>query len=190
MGMSDPAPRPMTVDEFLVWNDGTDTRYELDGGQPVAMAPPAATHGALAMAIGIQIGTRLRPPCRVVSEAGIRLSDHEDTYFQADIAVTCQPLKPGMVPVPDPTIIVEILSPSTAQFDRGRKLAIYREIPSVQEILLLDSTKRYAELWHREDEQSWVVRDIRGCDVIGGGTLRFPSVGIEIPMASLYEGVL
>lgn len=185
MGMSDPAPRPMTVEEFLVWDDGTDTRYELVGGQPVAMAPPAATHGALAMAIGIQIGTRLRPPCRVVSEAGIRLPDREDTYFQADIAVTCQPLKPGMVPVPDPTIIVEILSPSTAQFDRGRKLAIYREIPSVQEILLLDSTKRCAELWHREDEQSWVVRD-----VIGGGTLRFPSVGIEIPMAALYEGVL
>ncbi len=185
MGMSDPAPRPMTVEEFLVWDDGTDTRYELVGGQPVAMAPPAAAHGALASAVMIQLGTRLRPPCRTISEAGIRLSDHEDIYFQADVAVTCQPLKPGMVPVPDPTIIVEILSPSTAQFDRGRKLAIYREIPSVQEILLLDSTKRYAELWQREDERSWVVRD-----VIGAGTLRFPSVGIEIPMAALYEGVL
>ncbi|WP_448203721.1 Uma2 family endonuclease [Azospirillum sp. sgz302134] len=180
-----PGRQLMTVEEFLVWDDGTDTRYELIGGEPVAMAPPAATHGALAMAVGIQIGTRLRPPCRVISEAGIRIPNREDTYFQADVAVTCQPLKPGMVPVPDPTIIVEILSPSTSEHDRGRKLAIYREIPSVQEILLLDSTKRRAELWHREDEQSWVVRDI-----IGGGTLRFASVDIEIPMAALYEGIL
>ncbi len=175
----------MTVEEFLVWEDGTDTRYELIGGEPVAMAPPAVAHGALAMAVGIQIGTRLRPPCRVVSEAGIRIDERDDTYFQADVAVTCQPLKPGMVPVPNPTILVEILSPSTAEHDRGRKLAIYREIPSVQEILLLDSTRCRAELWHREDEQSWVVRDI-----IGGGTLRFASVGIEIPMAALYEGIL
>ena len=185
MGMSDPARRLMTVDEFLVWDDGTDTRYELVGGEPVAMVPPSPAHGALAMAVGIQIGTRLRPPCRTISEAGIRLPDRNDSYFQADIAVTCRPLEPGMSSVPDPAIIVEILSPSTAEYDRGTKLAIYREIPSVQEILLLDSTKRYAELWHREDEQSWVVRDI-----IGGGTLRFASVGIEIPMAALYEGIL
>lgn len=185
MGMTDPARRLMTVDEFLVWDDGTDTRYELIGGEPVAMAPPAAAHGALASAVMVQMGIRLRPPCRTISEAGIRIADRDDTYFQADIAVTCQPLKPGMVPVPDPTVIVEILSPSTIDHDRGRKLAIYREIPSVQEILLLDSTRCRAELWHREDEQSWVVRDI-----IGGGTLRFASLGIEIPMAALYEGVL
>ncbi|MBP2311691.1 Uma2 family endonuclease [Azospirillum soli] len=185
MGMSDPARRPMTVEEFLVWDDGTDTRYELVGGEPVAMAPPAPAHSALAMAVGVQISARLQPPCRAFSEAGIRFSDRDDSYFQADVAVTCRPLEPGMTSVPDPAIIVEILSPSTAGYDRGTKLAVYREIPSVQEILLLDSTKRCAELWHREDERSWVVRDI-----IGGGTLVFPSVGIEIPMAALYEGVL
>ncbi|KAA0682944.1 Uma2 family endonuclease [Roseomonas genomospecies 6] len=184
MGMTDPAPRPMTVEEFLVWDDGTDTRYELVGGQPVAMAPPSDAHALLAANVVVEFGKRLRPPCRARVEAGILLPDRDDAWFQADVAVGCGPTssKPGTV---DPTIIVEILSPSTAQFDRGRKLAIYREIPSVQEILLLDSTKRCAELWHREDEQSWVVRDI-----IGGGTLRFPSVGIEIPMAALYEGVL
>jgi len=175
----------MTVEEFLVWDDGTDTRYELIDGEPVPIVVQAAAHGALVSALGFHMDTRLKRPCRVLSHTGIRIQSCNDSYFQADVAVTCRPLEPGMSSVPDPTIIVEILSPSTAEYDRGTKLAIYREIPSVQEILLLDSTKRYAELWHREDERSWVVRDI-----IGAGTLHFPSFGVEIPMAALYDGIL
>lgn len=184
MGMSEPARRPMTVEEFLVWDDGTDTRYELIGGEPVAMAPPSDAHALIAANVVVEFGKRLRPPCRARVEAGIRLPDRDDAWFQADVAVGCGPTstKPGTV---DPVVIVEILSPSTADHDRGRKLAIYREIPSVQEILLLDSTRCRAELWHREDEQSWVVRDI-----IGGGTLGFALVDIEIPMSALYEGIL
>lgn len=178
----------MTVDEFVVWDDGTDTRYELIGGAPVAMAPPSPNHGALAVALAVRLSQRLRPPCRVISQAGIRLANRNDSYFQADLAVTCQPLGVSLNATPDPSIIVEVLSPSTESTDRAVKLPAYRDIPSVQEILLIASTKRRAELWHRADWGSggeWRVQDI-----IGDGVLRFESLDAEIPIADLYEGLL
>lgn len=174
----------MTVDEFVVWDDGTDTRYELIGGAPVAMAPPSPNHGALAVALAVRLSQRLRPPCRVISEAGIRLANRNDSYFQADLAVTCQPLGASLNATPDPSIIVEVLSPSTESTDLAVKLPAYRDIPSVQEILLIASTKRRAELWHRSGGE-WRVQDI-----IGDGVLRFESLDAEIPMADLYEGLL
>src|SRR5207245_10444306 len=69
--MSEPAIRGMTVDEFLRWEDGTDTRYELVGGLVVAMAPPAARHSRLAGRLGgaIDAALRARPPCGVYPEA-------------------------------------------------------------------------------------------------------------------------
>ncbi|HEY0837314.1 MAG TPA: Uma2 family endonuclease [Azospirillum sp.] len=182
--MSDPARHRMTVEEFLVWDDGTDTRYELIRGEPVAMAPPGGPHSALAGALTVRIGVRLRPPCRIYSEAGIRFADRNDLYFQADIAVSCRPLAEGKGGVPDPTLIVEVLSPSTTRHDAREKLPLYRQIPSVQEILLIDSTRRRAEMWHREGD-AWRVQDI-----IGDGALRFHSLDVEIAMADLYEGVL
>lgn len=183
--MSDPARRlTMTVDEFLVWDDGTDTRYELIGGEPVAMAPPSGNHSILAGAIAVQLGSRLRSPCRVGVEVGIRLANRSDSYFQADLAVSCRPYDPATGGFPEPSVIVEVLSPSTEGTDRTVKLLAYRDLPSVQEILLIASVKRRAELWHRRDGE-WRVQDI-----IGDGVLRFESLDAEIAMATLYDGLL
>ncbi len=174
----------MTVEEFLVWDDGTDTRHELIGGEPVAMAPPSPNHGALVVAIAVRLSNALRPPCRVISEAGIRLANRNDSYFQADLAVTCQPLGVSLSVTPEPRVIVEVLSPSTEGTDRAVKLPAYRDIASVQEILLISSTKRRAELWHRSGGE-WRVQDI-----IGDGVLRFESLDADIAMADLYDGLL
>lgn len=180
--MSDPARRLMTVEEFLLWEDGTDTRYELIGGEPVAMAPPADRHSMVAGALAGEFYSRLRPPCRVRVAAGIRLPDRADMWFQADLAVACGPVStsPG---VTDPLVIVEVLSPSTERDDRGIKLPLYREVPSVREILLLSSRHRRAELWHRADD-GWRVEDI-----VGDGPLHFESVDVTIPLAALYDGL-
>src|SRR5438132_2523878 len=89
--MAEPAIRGMTVDEFLCWEDGTDTRYELVDGYVVAMAPPAPAHGRLAARLaGVLDATlRGRPPCAVQSEAGIIRPDRNDLCYVADLAVSC-----------------------------------------------------------------------------------------------------
>jgi Uma2 family endonuclease len=176
----------MTVDQFLDWEDGTDTRYELVGGVIVAMAPPAAGHGALAAALAGVINSALqaRRPCRAYSEAGIVRPGRNDTCYVADIAVSCEPLRPQDRLIRDPILIVEVMSPSTVRFDGQAKAADYRRIPSVQEIMLIDSTAMFAEVLRREGEQ-WISEIIQG----PGANLSLRSIPLSLPMSELYEGL-
>ena len=87
--MASPARKRMTLAEFLEWDDGTDRRYELLDGVPMMMAPSLEAHGEIAVALGAEIRARLQPPCRVISEAGVLITDRADTYYIADLAVTC-----------------------------------------------------------------------------------------------------
>ena len=139
--MAEPATRRMTLDEFLAWDDGTDRRYELCGGVVTAMAPPMPRHGLLAAALSgeIRSALRARPPCRVFSEAGVALPDRNDTFYVADLAVICEPLRAEDRLIRNPVLIVEILSPSTAAIDRQIKVPDYRRIPTVTEILLVNN---------------------------------------------------
>src|SRR5687768_10646063 len=102
-------------------------------------APATQAHGELAARLTIQIGSRLRPPCRVISEAGIAIPDRADSYYIADLAVTCASREAGRRMVAEPVLILEVLSPSTSQVDRWRKVADYRALASVKEILVLFS---------------------------------------------------
>jgi Uma2 family endonuclease len=184
--MAEAAIRPMKLDEFLRWDDGTETHYELVGGFAVAMAPPAEAHRILAMRLGSRIDAALanRRPCNAQIEAGVIRPDRADTYFAADIAATCAPNEPGRQAVNAPFLIVEILSPSTDRHDRRVKLPVYRLIETVQEILLIASDERYAELRRRSGAQ-WITEILRG----GEGLLSLVSVGIEVPISELYEGI-
>jgi Uma2 family endonuclease len=183
--MAERALKPMTLDEFLRWDDGTETHYELIAGFPVAMAPPAAAHRILAMRLGsrIEAGLAARRPCNAQGDAGILRPDRGDTYFEADLAATCSPHARGQQAMPEPFLIVEILSPSTERHDRRIKLPAYRQIPSVREVLLIDSDGIYAEL-HRRSGRQWITEILRG-----GAVLVLTSVPVEIPLAELYDGI-
>lgn len=183
--MSELAYRAMTLDEFLRWDDGTDTRYELIGGFPVAMAPPAEVHRALAVRLVSRIDAALsaRRPCNAQIDAGVTRPDRADTYFVADIAATCLPLSPGRQAIEEPFLIVEVLSPSTERHDRRIKLPVYRQLETVQEVVLIDSESIYAEV-HRRAGTQWTTELLRG----GQALLTLASVGVEMSLAELYEG--
>jgi Uma2 family endonuclease len=184
--MSEPAFRRMTVNEFLRWEDGSDMRYELIGGAIVAMAPPAPAHSRLTIRLGgaIEAALRPRPPCGAHTEAGITRPDRDDTCYVADLAVTCEPLKTEDRLIRNPILIVEVLSPSTAAFDRQTKVADYRRIPSVQEILLIDSASVFAEVLRRDGDR-WITEIVQGPTA----TLALASVPLTVAMAELYDGV-
>jgi len=73
----------MTLEEFLRWDDGTDTRYELIDGFPVAMAPPAEAHRIMALRLGSRIDAALagRRPCNAQIEPGVVRPDRADSYY-------------------------------------------------------------------------------------------------------------
>ena len=177
----------MSLEEFLRWDDGTDTRYELISGFPVAMAPPAEIHRALVVRLVSRIERALasRRPCNAQIEAGVVRSDRADTYFVADIAATCIPIEFGRQAIEEPFLIVEILSPGTERHDRRVKLPAYRQIDSVQEILLIASDAIYAEL-HRRAGAQWITEILRGGDAV----LALTSAGLEVRLGELYEGIV
>jgi Uma2 family endonuclease len=167
----------MTVDQFLQWDDGTDTRYELADGVVCAMAPPAGPHGTVVSNSNalIHAALRERRPCRPQAEAGVRIAEH--VCWQADIAVTC---KPPALEIIEPLLIVEVLSPSTRTHDLGRKLGDYKGLPSVQEIWMIDSERRWAQLWQRQGER-WV-----GQDFVGSAAFESAVLGTLVPLDELY----
>ena len=184
--MPGPVVTRMTLAEFLSWDDGTDTRYELIDGVPLAMAPPASAHGILCARLGglIDAVLRSRRPCMVQTATGIARADRADSCYVADLAVTCEPHQRGEQLVKNPILIVEILSPGTERHDRRTKLPAYREIASVLEIVLLDSESHYAEVLRRDGER-WITELVQGTAV----GLRLASIDLHIGMAELYEGI-
>ncbi len=180
--MAEPAPKRWTIEEFLGWDDGSDRRYELVAGVPVAMAPPSEAHGTIVANLTILIGAALQPPCRVVDEAGIVLPERDDAWYQADLAVTCASPEPGRAYVAEPVLIVEVLSPSSAVHDRGLKLDDYCRLASVREVLLISSTERRVQYWRRESAR-WVVENL-----IGEASLTLAAVPPPIPLAAIYQG--
>ena len=87
--MPEPASKPMAADEFLDWDDGTDTRHELVDGVALAMTPTTDAHGTIAGNAGGEANHRLerRSPCRTVAEASVYLDNGD--HYKADVAATC-----------------------------------------------------------------------------------------------------
>lgn len=182
--MATAVPKRMTLAEFMEWDDGSDRRYELQDGVLVMMAPSLEAHGELAAALTIEIGTRLKLPCRVISEAGIVMPARADTYYVADLAVTCAPREPGRRMMLEPVLVVEVLSPSSSQVDRWRKVADYRTLPSVQEILVVFSDERRVEV-QRRSADGWRVEDL-----IGKAEISLSCCDTPIPLDGVYRDLL
>jgi Uma2 family endonuclease len=181
------APSRMTVAEFLEWaGDGTTTRFELVDGEPRAMAPASGTHGTMQITIGSVLRAHLRehrPGCRVVGEPGIvpRLNTAANIRIP-DLAITCTVNQPNERALPDPLVIIEILSPSNEAATRENVWA-YASIPSVRQILLVRSTDVGAELWVRQGDGAWPPQPA----ALGAADrVAFDAVGFDGPIAEFY----
>ena len=182
--MVEAAIRTMTLNEFLIWDDGTDRRYELIDGVPVAMAPPVPRHSRLMIRIGSLLETALRTPCQCFGEAGIVLPHRAHSFYVADLAVTCKAEDLDEQYLTQPRVIIEILSPTTTRHDLLRKVPDYQQVPSVGEIALVHAAERRIELWSRL-EGLWHLEELRG-----DAKMLLASLGITLDLAAIYDGVV
>jgi len=175
--------KPMTLEQFLAWEDRQELRYEFDGCQPVAMTGGTAAHAAIQRNLIIALGTRLRgQPCQPFGSALKVLVDGRIRY--PDAFVVCTPVDPRAKVVTDPVVVFEVLSESTAANDMVVKNAEYRATPSVRRYAVLHQDAAAAIVFcHRASE--WVTELVAGDDAV----LRLPEIGIEIPLAEIYAGV-
>jgi Uma2 family endonuclease len=179
--MAEPPERRWRVEEFLAWDDGTDRRYELVHGEVVEISLQPEAHGAIVATLGGLLHGRLERPCRALIRGGVVPPDRDDTYYQADLLVTRAPPQRGRQHPPAPVLIAEVVSQSTAILDRGQKLDDYRQLPSLEEILLVAIEERRVQHWRR-DGPRWVVGDL-----IGDAELRLTVVPEPIALAAIYE---
>src|SRR5277367_3407261 len=153
------APARMTLTEFLTWDaeDSSGRTWQLIDGEPVAMAPGSETHAALQAEIGAVLRNHLIDRggnCRLLSQPGIVPRVRANRNFRIpDLGVTCAPPSLGLM-VPDPVLLIEILSPSNEAETRANIWA-YTTIPSVQDILAVHSTRIEAELLRRNADGTW-----------------------------------
>ena len=181
--MADQARELMSASEFLDWDDGTDTRYELIDGVPWAMAPGSASHVQIAMNVSriADDAVRDRRPCRAVQGGGLALqAGPPGRFYIPDVLMTCEPIDARRV-YESPRLVVEVLSPSTQSYDKRFKLPVYAGLPSIEEIWLVDSRFRLVQIWYRA-EGGW--RD--GIPLIGRSIFASPVLGVEVSLDAIY----
>jgi Uma2 family endonuclease len=181
------APSRMTVAEFLDWpGDGTSARYELVDGELHAMAPASITHGIIQANVARLLGNHLLDtPCHVVTAPGIvpRARAHQNMRIP-DLAVTCEQDELGQRALPEPVLIIEILSPSNETETRENVWA-YLSIPSVRQVLLVRSTEIAAELLARQTDGSWPANP----DAIDpAGNVSLGAIDFAAPLIEFYRG--
>jgi Uma2 family endonuclease len=174
--------RPITLEQFLAWEDRQELRYEFDGFQPIAMTGGTAAHAAIQVNLLGALNTRLRgKPCRPFgSELKIEVAGR---IRYPDAFVICTAVPNNAKVVSEPVVVFEILTESTAREDFFAENAEYRATPSIQRYLILHQTQAAAVVSARtgEDWISEVVTD--------KGVLRMPEIGIEVPLAELYADI-
>ena len=175
--------KPMTLAEFLAWEERQELRYEFDGSEPVAMAGGTATHADIQANLTTALRSRLRgKPCKFYgSDLKIQVAENHIRY--PDGMVVCSPVAPTATVVRDPVVIFEVLSPTTAAKDRIVKAREYQATPSVQRYVMLEQERVGATVLVRAQD-GWSALILKD-----GDTLEMPEIGLAIPLGEFYEGL-
>ena len=176
--------KPMSLAEFLAWEERQPLRYEFDGVGPVAMTGVTRAHADIQASLAIAVGGRLRgTPCRFYgSDLKIRTADDHIRY--PDGFVTCTSGDNASTIVSDPVVIFEVLSPATARIDRIVKAREYQAMPSVMRYVMLEQDSVGATVYARSGAV-WTHEIL-----ISDAMLSLPEIGVELPLAELYEGLV
>jgi Uma2 family endonuclease len=174
--------KPMTLEEFLAWEEQQELRWEFDGFEPVGMTGGTSEHSAVQRNLIFSLTGRLRgKPCQPYT-SDLKIFAAGSIRYP-DVFVVCSPVPRGTLVVTDPVVVFEVLSPSTASTDIVVKNEEYRDTPSIQRYVMLAQDRQFATVFERIGDD-WV-----GHIVSGGAILAMPEIGIEVRLAELYEGI-
>jgi Uma2 family endonuclease len=178
-----------TFAEYLDLEGASNVKHEFLNGEIYAMAGGTPRHAALTLAVGAALHSQLRGgSCRAFSsDLRVRIKATGLATYP-DVAVVCGPLETdpdSEATVTNPRVIVEVLSKSTEDFDRGEKFESYRQVPSMDTVVYVWQTETRIEVRRRQSDDSWASTDYRG-----GDTVRLESIGCGLSVDDIYGGGL
>jgi len=176
-----------TEDEYLVMERESDSKHEYIDGEILAMASETAQHNRIAGSISANLYMQTQKrPCAVYNSAQRVQAARANSYLYPDVTVVCgqtQFSKKDANTIINPTVIIEVLSPSTEYFDHVQKFALYRRLDSLREYVLVSQDQAVIEHRARQDNDAWVLNFAIGAESV----IELVSIGCVLSVADVYE---
>lgn len=174
----------MTVKEYLEADQVSDRPLEYHDGEIFPIAESSYRHAAIGLNLGVFLKQGLKgKPCHAIGTMRVRISATQ--YVQPDLIVICgQPAftEESDPSLTNPSVIIEILSPSTAGYDYSGKFQLYRQLPSFEEYVLVAQDQPRIEIFRRMTDGRWILSTYEGEAAVA----KVESLEIEIPLAEVY----
>ena len=174
-----------TPEEYFALESRSEVRHEFFDGEVFAMAGTSKPHNAVCLNIALAFKAGLRGgKCRVFMES-IRTAVQENFHYTyPDIVVSCHPDdRRDKLMISHPVLIVEVLSPGTADYDRTGKFRQYQKLPSLRHYLLVSQTQWSVEWYRRNEAGEWVYTVLNEA----ADLLEVPDLGLKVPLADIYD---
>jgi Uma2 family endonuclease len=184
-----PKPKPVTFAEFLAFEEKSESKHEFFAGEIFAMAGASRDHNVICSNLNRRLGNHLEgKPCHAVANDLLVQVEATGLTIYPDIVVVCDDEKfadDKERVLLNPTVLIEVASPSTEKYDRSVKLRHCQTIPSLKEFLLVSQDEPAVERFQREPDGRWVNTFVRGLDA----ELRLDSLGLRVPLSQVYDRV-
>lgn len=185
-----PAIRFMTVEEYLEMEDASQEKHEYYGGEVFAMAGAGFTHNqVVANTFGNTYQYLKDKDCRIYgSDLKVNVKT-KSAFVYPDLTIICndpQFLEDRKDIVTNPVVIIEIFSPGTQNFDHGEKFMLYRQIPALQEYILISSMELLVEKFLRHPSGSWTLTEYKKPE----DKFSIDNINYQISLAEIYRDVV
>lgn len=182
-------PLPKTAGKFdaaayLAWEEAQPVRNEYIAGEVFAMVGVRQSHNVATLNVATALRRELKgTPCRVFIESVKTRVEAADCFFYPDVVVSCD-ARDRLTPeyLSYPVLVVEVLSDSTAAFDRGAKFAAYRKLESLRDYVLVDVAAQRVEVFRRNAENHWVLYEYDA-----GDRVELASLSLEVECAEVLD---
>lgn len=186
--MADLARRQMTLDEFLVWQESQDERYEFIDGEPRAMTGATRAHDIITVNILRELSIAVRgKPCRAsTADIGVLLPSRTlksaRNLRRPDAMIECG-TRLDETTTHEPVAIFEVLSPSTRVLDQTTKFVEYQALPSLTAYVLVQQERPEVSVYRRQEDGTWTIAIVSGLDA----AVTLDDVGVTLPLAEIYD---
>ena len=179
----------MTPEEYLQLERQSETKHEYFDGEIFAMAGASRKHCKISANLMRSMGNKLHQTSCNVYANDFRVKVKETgLYTYPDVIITCgkeileDQVKDTLL---NPLIIIEILSPSTESYDRGKKFSHYRQIESLQNYVLVSQDEPHIELFERQINHQWILSEKVGLE----NSIELPAIEYTLPLAEVYDKI-